>query len=138
MTSEELCSELATHFNDLADKPIEYLASVPAETPTTVKETTDWQVLVVPFSESEESFDAGDTCREERVVSVIVTGPIRGTTTRDKGSELCKFLRDNLRETSFDGFRWAGNDTVSLYDTDALKTLNQFASLFQATFYSFG
>lgn len=137
MTSDDLADLLVTHLNGLADKPITYQAVKPEEVAEADKERSDWGVFIVPYSEAEEAFDRGDTCREELVCSVVINGPVRGSVTREKGCELSRFLRFSLRETELGGYRWQENETVSLYDSDALKTKGQFLSLFRATYYDF-
>lgn len=137
MTADDLADLLVIHFNGLAAPPIAFQAVKPVEVAEAEKERSDWAVFVVPFGESEEPFDRADACREEYICSVIINGPVKASLTRAKGSEFCKFLRDGLRETTLGGLRWDGNETVSLWDVDALKTKSQFLSLFRATYYQF-
>ncbi|MGD9632655.1 MAG: hypothetical protein AB7I57_18335 [Pirellulales bacterium] len=136
MHAEELAKKLATHFSALDEKPVGFQATAPLELAVADAERRDWGVFVVPFEESEEPLDRGDMCREELVVKVVVNGPTKQI-TRAKGIELSKFLRDSLRETEFDGFRWAGNETELLYDADAFKSSGQFLSVFRATYFTF-
>lgn len=138
MNADELCDLLVEHFNELADQPITYNAEHPAEAATADKERGDWKVFVLPYEESEEPITLGrETCREEYVASVVVNGPIDATTTKALGIELQKFLRESLKGTELGGCLWAGNEVPSLYDGEALKTKNQFLSLFRPTFYDF-
>jgi len=135
MTSDQLADSLVLHFNAISDPLIAFQAIKP-EVAEADKECSDFAVFVIPFGESEAAFDRGDTSREERVVSVVVNGPI-GQVTKSIALAFCESLRRSLRETEFDGLRWSGNETVSVYDFDALNTKSQFLHLFRATYFTF-
>lgn len=138
MTSDALADLIVGQLNGLADKPIEYQAVNPPEVATVDAELTDYTVFVIPFSEAEEPTNlANETCREDRVVSVVVNGPIAGPITRATALALVEFLRNGLKGTELGGYLWDGNETVSLFDNEAVKTKNQFLSLFRATYYRF-
>jgi hypothetical protein len=139
MTSDELADDLVAHFNALDDKPIEFQAVNPPEEIDCEAERDDWRVFVWPFAEREQSLDRGDMCREELDVDVFVHGPTKTQIGKDKGMELVRFLRESLRETTFGGFRWDKNETVSgVFDAGVLRLKKQFLSTFRATFYNFG
>jgi hypothetical protein len=136
MTSNDLADYIVVHLNLLVDPIIAFQATNPETIAEASKEVADFQVFVMPFEESEESIDRADTCREERVVSVVVNGPI-GQVTKAIALQFAEELRYSLRETEFEGYRWQGNETVSVLDADALKTKGQFLHLFRATYYTF-
>lgn len=136
MTSNDLADYLVAHLNLLDDPLIEFQAVNPETVAEASAEVHNFQVFVMPFEESEESIDRADTCREERIVSVVVNGPI-GQVTKSLALQFAEQLRLSLRETEFEGYRWQGNETVSIYDADALKTKNQFLHLFRATYFTF-
>jgi hypothetical protein len=138
MTSDLRADYLVTEFNAIADPAIAFTATNPPEVVDVESERADWAVFVQPFAESEEPQDRGDMSREELQVNVIVHGPLSATLTRAVALTFMKSLRDALRETEFEGYRWDGNETVSLFDFDALKTKKQFLSLFRATYFHFG
>jgi hypothetical protein len=137
VTVEDTAAIVAEYFNQLADKPLEYEAAVPGEIGSANAKADTWKLFCIPFAEREEAIDRGDMCREEHVVRMIINGPIEGNTTRNTGLQLAKFLRFSLRETEMGGFRWDSNEVQSPYDSDVLKTKNQFLSAFDATFYRF-
>lgn len=138
MTADDLADLVVVELNAIANPPIKFTAVKPDDFGTIDKETSSFTVFVIPFSESEEAFDRGDACREELVVSVVVNGPVKAPLTRAEASEFVRLLRSTLRETILDEVRWSSNETVSLYDFEAMKTKKQFLSLFQATYYRFG
>ena len=135
MTADEIADELVTHFNAISDPLIAFQAIVPDDVEDIEKERTDFVVFVVPTGESEEPFDRGDTCNEERVISVVVSGPIK-TVTKRLAMQFGEQLRRSLRETEFQGYRWSGNETTTLIDYNALKTKGQFLSRFDATYFA--
>lgn len=137
MTSEELCEHLATHFNGLANKPLEYRATKEDDIAVACAERSDWQVFLVPNSENEEPpLDGAGMCREELIPSVVVNGPCKSV-TRGKGIELQKFLRDSLKATEFEDYVWDGNEVNTLWDVEAFKKAKQFLSLFRPTYFTF-
>ncbi len=136
MTSNDLADYIVAHLNLLDDPLIEFQAINPETVAEASVEVHNFQVFVMPFEESEESIDRADTCREERVVSIVVNGPI-GQVTKAIALQFAEQLRLSLRETEFEGYRWQGNETVSIYDADALKSKNQFLHLFRATYFTF-
>jgi hypothetical protein len=136
MTADELADHLVEHFNAIEEPLVAFEAANPAEITEAEKERSDFGVYVIPNSESETAFDRGDTCDERRVVSVIVNGPVRGNVTKAVAMKFSEQLRLSLRETQFDGHRWAGNETTTLIDYGALKTKAQFLSRFDATYYT--
>lgn len=136
MTSNDLADYIVAHLNLLDDPIIEFQAVNPETVAEASKEIADFQVFVMPFEETEEAIDRADTCREERVVSVVVNGPI-GQVTKSIALQFAEQLRLSLRETEFEGYRWQGNETVSVLDAEALKSKNQFLHLFRATYFTF-
>ena len=135
MTSDELADYLVDHFNDLSDPIVAFQAIKPETVAEAQKERADYGVYVLPYEESETPLDRGDTCNEQRVVSVVVNGPLK-TVTRSTAMQFCEQLRRALRETTFNGYRWSGNETVSIFDANALKEKDQFLSLFRATYFT--
>ena len=132
MTTEELAELMAECFNELEDSPRPYQAVSSDDISEAHAERNDLQVFVIPYGESEEAFDRGDACREELTCSVVVNGPV----TREEGVELSRFLRYGLRETELGGYRWQDNETVSLWDSEALRK-GQFLGLFRATYFDY-
>ena len=136
-TSDDLAENLVAHFN-AATLALKCPAEKPPVVPDFEKETaTSFRIYLVPYSESEEAFDQGDTCREELHVSVVVHGPLSATVSRARALELVKSARLSLRETEFDGFRWFRNETLTLLDREALRTKNTLLSSFRALYYNF-
>ena len=138
MTSDALADLVVATLNALVSPPLNFQAINPPEMATADAERSNFAVFAIPFSETESSFDRGNTCREDRVVSVVVNGPLDMNVTRAKALEFVEFLRLGLRGTELGGYLWADNETVSIFDTEALKTKNQFLSLFRASYYRFG
>jgi hypothetical protein len=137
MTSDQLADLVVAELNAIDDPPIAFQAVNPPEVPDPQAERNNFQVFVLPFDESESPINlSNDTCREERRVSIFVHGPI-GSVTRAKAIEFCEVLRSSLKGTRLGDYLWDGNETVSLFDADALKNKNQFLSLFRATYYTF-
>lgn len=136
MTSDELADLVVEHFNALAGPVIEFQAVNPPEIGEADKERSDFGVFVIPNSETETAFDRGDTCDERRVLSVIVNGPIRGNMTRRLAMQFGEQLRRSLRETEFEGYRWARNETTTLVDYAALKSKNHFLSRFDTEYFA--
>ena len=90
-----------------------------------------------PWEETEETFDRGDAQRAERAINVICQRPL------DNGGEKKCFqwlneVKASFAELELDGWRWVGNETVTLYDSDAAQGKMQFLSLFRARFRNFG
>lgn len=138
MTADDLADLLVTHFNGLDGKPIQYRAENREEIPDVEKELQpNYTVFVIPYAENEESFDRGDTCREEIVCSLVVQGPLNSSQKRAKASELVRFLKFSLRETVLGGAKWDSNETVSLWDAEAMNAKAQFLSVFRAAYYQF-
>ena len=136
MTSDELADHLAEHLGTIEEPIIEFQAVKPETVAEAQAERSDYGVFVIPYAESETPLDRGDMCNEERVVSVVVNGPLK-TVPRATALKFCEQLRNSLRESEFDGYRWAGNETVSIFDSAVLKEKNQFLSLFRATYFNF-
>lgn len=135
MTAEDLADQLAAFLSALDDPPIAFAAENPTEPASVEAERGEFHVFVVAYAENEEPVDQyGETVREELVVSVLVNGPLL-LINRHTAIAFVKFLRESLRGTEFDRYRWSGTETVTLYDFDAQKTKNQFLSLFRATYF---
>jgi hypothetical protein len=135
MTADELADELVDHFNAISDPLISFQAVNPLEIGEEDKERSNYAVFVIAIAESETPFDRGDTCDERRIVSVIINGPI-GNVTKRIAMRFCEQLRRSLYETTFDGYRWAGNETTTLIDYAALKGKGQYLSRFDATYFT--
>jgi hypothetical protein len=136
MTSDEIADRMVEHLNALEEPLIAFQAVNPPEIGEADKERSDYAVFVIPNAERETPFDRGDTCDERRVLSIIVNGPIRGNVTKRIAMQFGEQLRRSLRETEFEGYRWAGNETTTLVDYAALKTKNQFLSRFDAEYFA--
>ncbi len=95
-------------------------------------------VQVQPWAEDETATDRGDMLAAARTVNVIVSCPIEGDRTRAECLTWLNEIKEGFREFEIaGGWRWQKNETVTLYDSDALKEKSQFLSLFRATFYNF-
>lgn len=136
MNSEDVAAEVVDILNELEDKPFEYKAEIPEQIGEAHVESGAWKVFVAPYAEFEEPIDRGDACRETVQLSVVVCGELNEQTTRDRGGELMKFLRDGFREQDFGGWMWEGSEAVVLYDPEALKS-GYFLSEFRPSFYRF-
>jgi hypothetical protein len=137
MTSDQLADDIVAHLNAIESPIVEFQAVNPAEVGEHLKEKrNDFAVFVIADSESETPLDRGDTCDERRTVAVIINGPIRGNMTKQTALRFGEQLRLALRETEFDGYIWAGNETTTLIDYAALKENRQFLSRFAATYFN--
>jgi hypothetical protein len=137
MNADQLADFVVDTFNDISDPVIVFQAVNPESIAEAEKEHTDFQVFVVPFGETETRINRGDVCEERRTVSVVINGPI-GQVTRATALQLLDQLKRSLRRTSFDGYRWASNETVSYWNPDALKEKRQFYSVFRAEYVGLG
>jgi hypothetical protein len=139
--ADEIADLLVEVLNGLATS-IAFEAINPAEIPVTDRENSPPQVQVYAYEENEEPADRGDMLRAERAVNVIVSAPmVEGRTKADCLAWLSE-IKEGFREltlTAADGstWRWSGNQTITLYDFDAIKEKRQFVSLLRAGFYSF-
>lgn len=137
MNAEELADYVVEHFNAIEDPVIAFEATKPEDIAEAYKERDNYQVFVIPFSETETRIDRGDTCEQHRTVEVVVTGPI-GQVTRFTALQFLTQLKRSLRLTKFDNHRWMGNETPTLWDPDAMKTKGQFLSVFHAEYVGLG
>lgn len=122
--------------------PVAFQAEGPTLTPDINRSVDVSTLQLQPWEEAEESFDRGDALNATRVVNVICQKPL------DDGGELNCFkwlngVKEAFRELVLEDanggeWRWTGNETVSLYDSDAAKQKRQFLSIFRATFQNFG
>lgn len=136
MTSDQIADSVVAHLNATTAKPIQFEAVKPATVAEAEAESASYGVFVLPYAESEVPFDNGFTCKRERVVSIVVNGPINDLVDRAKAMEFSEFVRTALEGTEFDGYLWSGNETVSLYDAEVLRTKNKFLSLARATYFT--
>ena len=93
-----------------------------------------------PWSEEEEALDRGDMLAGTRSINVILQSPLENLTEE----QCCKWMtavKEMFREMEIDtsdgSWRWRRNESVTLYDTDAVKEKQQFLAIFRATFYNF-
>lgn len=121
--------------------PVAFKAEGPTLAPDINRSVADSTLQLQPWEEAEESLDRGDMLNATRVVNVICQKPL------DNGGEENCFqwlneVKEAFRELILDAtdgeWRWTGNETVSLFDSDAAKTKRQFLSVFRATFQNFG
>lgn len=138
MTADEIADQIVEVFNALTDQECRFAAEKPAVLATVEAERKDLGVFVVPKDEQEEEVgDRGFTCKRTRVVSVAVNGPLNDNFTLARYLKQVEALRQSLEGTEFDGYLWSGNETISLWDNEALRIRNRFLALFEATYYTF-
>ncbi len=137
MTSDEIADGIVAIFNEIDEPVINFAAENPPETADVETERGEYLVYAIPYDESETPQDQADMCERLRTVSVAVTGPIDETHTRKLAMQLVEQLRLSLQETEIGRYHWDGNETVGLWDSEALKTKRQFLSLFRATYRDF-
>jgi hypothetical protein len=144
MTSAwELAALLKSTLNAVggeAGAAVAFKVEGPTLVPDIVRAVADATLQLQPWSEEEVSLDRGDMQSAERVINVICQKPL------DDGGELNCFQWLNEVKAAFgelsleaDGgvWRWIGNETITLFDTDAAKEKMQFLSQFRATFQNF-
>jgi hypothetical protein len=137
ITSDALADLVVTQLNAASSPPIAFTAEKPGSVADAQVEQEEFRVFVLPYSEAETPFDQGNTCRRELVVSLVVNGPIAGQINKRLSLEFALWVRTTLENSELGGYTWGGNETVSLYDVDALKTKNQFLSLARAAYFDF-
>ncbi len=137
MTSaDDIADGIVAMLNTLATD-ISFVAVNPPQIPEIEREVDAATVQVYPYEESEESkTHTDDMVQAVRVVKVIVQCPM-GTLTRAQCLTWLNQLKEGFRNTTVDGFKWDKCETETLYDFPAIKTKNQFLSLFSATYYNF-
>lgn len=116
--------------------PVAFAVEGPILVPDINRSVDSSTLQLQPWSEAEEPFDRGDAQNCERVINVICQKPL------DDGGELKCFqwlneVKAAFGELELDDWRWVGNETVSLFDSDAAKLKRQFLSVFRATFRNF-
>jgi hypothetical protein len=123
-----------------ANPPVAFQVEGPTLAPDINRSVDASTLQLQPWSEAETSLDRGDMQGAERVINVICQKPL------DNGGEENCFQWLNAVKAAFpelslagpDGnWRWTGNETVTLFDTDAAKDKMQFLSVFRATFQNF-
>lgn len=137
MTADDIADEIVTVFNAIAAPVFAFTAVNPADGPEVEREDQTTTVQVYGYSESEEPLDRGDVLQSDREINVVLTRTLDSSDTRKDCLDWLNQLKDALKETEFGGYRWRGNETVTLYDLDALVQQRQFLSLFRATYRSF-
>lgn len=139
-TAYEIAGEVATLLNATAcSVTFKAARTLMPELERTDKTAT---VQVQPWSESEEPADRGDMQNQRREVNVIVQTPLEEGLDEELAMTWLGELKAAFNETRLDlgagdVWRWDGNETVSLFDTDALKNKRQFLSVFRASFFNF-
>lgn len=136
ISADDIADGVVTLLNGITTA-IQFTAVNPPTVPEIDREIEDATVQVYPFEETEAPGDRADMLRAERVVAVIVQAPLKTDRTRAHCIAWLNEIKDAFRELEISGYRWDGNTTDSLYDFDALKTKQQFLSVFKAKFYSF-
>lgn len=144
MTSAwELAALLKPVLNEVGSAvgaPVAFAVEGPTLVPNIDRSVASGTLQLQPWSEAETPLDRGDMQGCERVLNVICQKPID-----EGGEENCfqwlnavKAVFGELSLSADDGdWRWTGNETITLYDTDAAKSKMQFLSQFRATFQNF-
>jgi hypothetical protein len=136
LTASDLATHVADTFNANVTREIAVQA-VAVDVVVVDSERADWSIQVAPFAETETPFDRADTCDETVTVVVVVEGPASGRTLGECLTFVKNQLRTALYETEFSGYRWHGNETLSIFDADAWDSKQRFLSTFRATYQSF-
>lgn len=134
MNADQIADEVVDVLNAIVDPVYAFTAENPPDGPEWEREGGGAYVSVYPFAERETPFDRGDAVQSERDVNVLIVKTLDDGETRADCLAWVNQLKDALRETSFDGFRWAGNETLVLYDVDVWNQQRTFVSLFRATY----
>ncbi len=138
MTADELAQALAEFYAETAEPLVAFDVEKPADVGVVDGEHETCQVFCVAKDEREEPVgDRGYTCKRVRVVSVAVNGRLDDERTLGKYLQLAEQLRTLLEGTEFGRYLWDGNETIVLWDAEAVRTRKRFLSLFEATYYEF-
>lgn len=132
MTAYDLAKLVAEHLNAAANPPRAFQAFRPKTKAEAVAEAGKWIVAVTPFEEEETPIDSSDACDCRIRLRIVVNGPAKEL---GEGVTFSRFIRNALRETTFDGYAWQGNQTVALWDEEAIDR-GQFLSLFEAEYFN--
>lgn len=133
-TSEDIANGVVAIFNAMEERLVEVDAVNPPEVPQIDVETARKSIQVYPFEEADE-FNDGDSSTRRLTVAVLVHTPVSSAFKRADGIAWVGQLRQALEGAEIGDYLWQENETVSLWDFDALKDKRQFQSLFRATFY---
>lgn len=137
MTADEIADAMVATFQAIDEPLIGAAVENPPETTDVEAELGGWFVYVIPYDETEAPQDNADMCERLRIVSVAINGPIDATTNRKLAGRFVEQLRASLEESEFGRYQWDGNETIVLWDFEALKDKRQFLSLFRATYRDF-
>jgi hypothetical protein len=138
MTSaSDIADGVVTMLNALTTD-IKFIAVKPDLLPELDRAVDAATVQVYPWEETEQSKTSSDAMLVlTRTVNVLAQCPATGKTLADCLAWLNQ-LKEGFRGSRISGFAWDKNESASLYDFDAMKTKQQFLSIFRATYYSFG
>lgn len=122
------------------DAIVGFAVEGPTLNPVIDRASSDATVQMQPWSETEETQDRGDMLAGEREINFILQCPMENA-----GAGTCMLwlnqVKEAFRELELelpDGtWKWRGNETLTLFDSDAAKDMLQFISQFRATFYNF-
>lgn len=131
-TAATIADAVAAHYNAQTGKPFDYNATRPKTKAAVIAEQKRWSVFVIPERETETPIDHADSLNNTIHVRTVVNGPCKDMAD---GLAIAKFLRLSLAELNINGYRFEGNEVLSLWDAEALEKRGQFLCMFESEFY---
>lgn len=140
-----------TNADEIADLLVETLNgdfySIPfvaenPEIPHVARENAPPSVQIYGYEETETPSDRGDMLTAVRAVNLIVSAPLGDQYNKKDCLAWLNEIKDVFIELELTAdnatrWRWLGNETITLYDFDAMLEKRQFYSLLRATFGSY-